>query len=729
MSKLTRFVLSHKLLVVAFWLALAIAGAMTATATTKRLTTSFAMPGAAFRSDARIQALYRHNGAQDPTVTVITLPAGTTIHTAGVVSGLRRAFAAAGRVEPTARVIDYATTRDRAFATADGRTTYALVFTPQRDPMSSGDLTARIQRAITAAAPGAWEVHVTGMQALATGTTASKGAGVLAEAMLGGLGALLVLAFVFASFLAFVPLVIAGISILTTFLALGGLTHLTAVSLIVEFLIALIGLGVAIDYTLLLVSRWREERAHGKTNEQAVYAAMASAGSAVLFSGLTVGIGLLALVVLPVPFLRSAGIGGVLIPLVSVSVALTLLPVVLATVGPRLDWPRLRTDSTASRGWAAWARFTVRHRGLAALAGAATLAVLIIPTLSLHLGEPSTAALAQTGPAHTALATLEAGGVPAGTLTPVDVLTRAAAAPAIVKQLAHVPGVHAAIDPASGQFRRNGTALVIVLPRAETNIGSGQDTVRTIRAALAHDPAVLGIAGSGASMIDFAHDVYGSFPLMLGLIALATFVLLARAFRSLLLPLKAVVLNLASLGAAYGVMVWIWQQGHASQAVWGIPATGAITMWVPVMVFAFLFGLSMDYEVFILARMREGFDRTGDTHSAVIDGIGRTGRLVTSAALILVLSFLAMSTGPETDIKILATGLGAGILVDATLIRCLLVPALVSLFGSYNWWLPAPAARILRVAPSPLYAGQESPPAQASPAAPATTRALEPTQA
>ena len=193
-------------------------------------------------------------------------------------------------------------------------------------------------------------------------------------------------------------------------------------------------------------------------------------------------------------------------------------------------------------------------------------------------------------------------------------------------------------------------------------------------------------------MIDFSHDVYGSFPLMLALIALATFVLLARAFRSLLLPLKAVVMNLASLGAAYGVMVWIWQDGHASHVLWGIPATGAITMWVPVMVFAFLFGLSMDYEVFILARMRETYDATGDTRTAVVEGIGRTGRLVSSAALILVLSFLAMSTGPETDIKILATGLGAGIFVDATLIRCLLVPAFVSLFGAYTWWLPAWAA-------------------------------------
>jgi RND superfamily putative drug exporter len=703
MPALTRFVLKHKFLVVATWMVLAVAGAMTASATTKRLTTTFAMPGAAFSTDARIQALYLHNGAQDPIVPVITLPAGTTVQTPGVAAQLDHAFAAARQVIPTARVTDYGTTHDTAFVTTEGRSTYALVFGPQRDPLSPGATTARIQQAIRAAVPSSWQVRTTGIQALTTSKSASRGAGVLVESMLGALGALVVLAFVFASFLAFVPLVMAAISILTTFLALNGLTHLTAVSQVVEFLIALIGLGVAIDYSLLVVTRWREERSHGLDNEQAVQAAMASAGRAVLFSGLTVGIGLLALIVLPVPFLRSAGIGGVLIPLISVAVALTLLPVILAGIGPRLDWPRIRTDNAASRGWTSWARFTSRHRGVAAIAGTAALIALMLPSLSMHVGEPSTAALAQSGSAHTALRGLEAGGVPSGTLTPIDVLARQTAAPNITQKLAGVPGVHAVLAPTTPQFRRHETALITVLPIAETNVPAGQSTVADVRSALAHTPGVLGVAGSGASTIDFSHDVYGSFPLMLGLIALATFVLLARAFRSLLLPLKAVVMNLASLAAAYGVVTWIWQHGHGSQAVWGIPATGAITMWVPVMVFAFLFGLSMDYEVFILTRMRESYDRTGDTRAAVIEGIGRTGRLVTSAALILVLSFLAMSTAPQTDLKILATGLGAGILVDATLIRCLLVPAFVSLFGAYNWWLPGWAARVLRVEPSPLH--------------------------
>ncbi|MGH2345122.1 MAG: MMPL family transporter, partial [Chloroflexota bacterium] len=192
------------------------------------------------------------------------------------------------------------------------------------------------------------------------------------------------------------------------------------------------------------------------------------------------------------------------------------------------------------------------------------------------------------------------------------------------------------------------------------------------------------------------------FPLMVGLIALVTFILLVRAFRSLLLPLKAIALNVISVGAAWGVMTLVWQDGHGSGQFWGIAATGSITAWIPLMVFAFLFGLSMDYEVFILARMREEYDRTGSTNGAVIGGIGHTGRLVTSAALILVLAFVALAAIPMTDTKVMATGLAAGILLDATVVRMLLVPALVALFGRWNWWLPEFPARLLRVQPSPI---------------------------
>jgi len=225
-----------------------------------------------------------------------------------------------------------------------------------------------------------------------------------------------------------------------------------------------------------------------------------------------------------------------------------------------------------------------------------------------------------------------------------------------------------------------------------------------IRQVVHSQPGGSQVGGQAAQNFDFIAAVYGTFPLMVTLIALITFVLLARAFRSLLLPLKAVVLNILSVGAAFGVMVQMWQNGYGSQAIWGIKSTGAITSWVPIMVFAFLFGLSMDYEVFILARMREEYDRNPSTRDSVIRGIGRTGRLVTSGALILFFAFIALASGPETDIKVIGTGLAAGILLDATVVRMLLVPALISLFGRWNWWLPHLPARLLRVEPSRLTA-------------------------
>ena len=208
------------------------------------------------------------------------------------------------------------------------------------------------------------------------------------------------------------------------------------------------------------------------------------------------------------------------------------------------------------------------------------------------------------------------------------------------------------------------------------------------------------VGGQGPENSDFIDAVYGSFPLMIALISIITFIFLAREFRSLLVPLKAIVINIISVAAAWGIMVWVWQEGNLSEPIWGTPATGAITAFIPLMVFAFLYGLSMDYEVFILARMREEFDATGSNTQAIVTGIGRTGRLVTSAALILFLTFMALGATPETSVRIFATGLAAGILLDATVVRALLVPALVALFGRWNWWLPAWAAKILRVEPS-----------------------------
>ena len=270
MPSLTRFVLRHKALVVLFWLAVAVAGALTIGGTTHRMTNNFSMPGQAFKVDNQIVRTYGNGGSQDPFVPVLTAPPGQRITDPAVAARTGRIFAAAAAALPHARIADYATTHDRAFITRDGRSTFALIYTPPVTGFGAPNLGPVITHALGHAAPAGWKAGVTGTQLLANGNGASssKGTGIVAEAMIGGLGALAILAFVYASFLALLPLLIGGISVMATFLVVGGLTEITGISQIVEFLIALIGLGVAIDYSLLVVSRWREERAAGRDNAE-----------------------------------------------------------------------------------------------------------------------------------------------------------------------------------------------------------------------------------------------------------------------------------------------------------------------------------------------------------------------------------------------------------------------------------------------------------------------------
>ena len=709
MSALTRWVLAHKLVVVFAWLALTVAGIAAAGPATRALQPEFSVPdGEGWQTNVAIAERYRGTGGDGaPLVPVVTLPDGKTVASPGVRADLKRIDARLRRALPGARVASYASTGDAAFASDDRRTTFALVYPPP-DPGSAFGENPRAERAARSALSGATvagePVRLTGFDALAADSGAgNEGPGVLLEAVLGGLGALVVLGFVFASFLAFVPLVMAVVSIMTTFLLLLGLTELTTVSPIVQFLIALIGLGVAIDYALIVVSRWREERTHGRDGDEAVQRAMETAGRAVVFSGITVAIGLLALVALPLPFLRSMGYGGMLIPLVSTLVAITLLPVVLAKLGGRLDWPHRRTDDKASRAWTRWARAVSRRRWVAAAAGLAVIVALAYAATDLQLGTADADTTARSGDAKQGLVALERSGIGEGALLPHEILVDGGTDPErVAAKLRGVDGIHGALAPAQADWRRGGTALVNAIPTPDSGSAEGERTLAAVRdVAHAAGPGVR-VGGEPAGNADFIDAVYGSFPMMIALITITTFVLLARAFRSLLLPLKAIVLNVLSVAAAWGVLVLVWQHGYGSELIWGIQATGSVPSWMPLMIFAFLFGLSMDYEVFILARIREEYDRTGSTETAVVEGIGRTGRLVTSAALILFLSFTSMASGPDTQVKMMATGLAAGILLDATVIRALIVPAAISLMGRWNWWLPTWPARVLRVEPSPL---------------------------
>jgi putative drug exporter of the RND superfamily len=692
-----RFVLRHRWWVIGFWIISLLAGGVAASKVPNRLSFDFSLPGQeGYQTEVKLAEAYGV-GPYVGYIPVFTAPGGEKIteHRADITAVTDQL-----RAIPSLQVLDYGGTGDSRFVTHDGRSSFALIYEPQPngfvDPLQD-KITTTLK---SAAQQHGLDVKITGYNQLSAGGDDGSGPSVLVETLVGGFLALLVLIFVFASFLALVPLLIALVSILSTFLVVLLLTTFTDVSFVVQYLISLIGLGVAIDYSLLVVSRWREERAQGASNDEAVVTSVKTAGHAVFASGITVAISLIALVVVPVPLIRSMGFGGMLIPVVSTLVVLTLLPVLLSLAGPKIDWPRIRHEGVASRGWSAWARTIVRFRWVAAATALAALAIAIVPVFGLQIGQANSDSLASGGEAHDTLVALRQNGVDTGVLTPMNLLVKPGAnAQAFADAAEKVDGVRMAVVTPAG---RGGVVDIVVVPDHETVDNTSVAVVTAVRNATKDRPGYDGIAGQGATVLDYQRAVYDNFPYVLALIALVTFVLLVRTFRSLLLPLKAVVLNLLSVSAVFGIATWFWQDGHGSNAIFGIQGTGAITFWLPVLIFAFLFGLSMDYEVFILARMREEYDRTGSTSYAVEHGLGRTGRLVTSAALILFFAFAALASSPGTDIKVLATALGVGILLDATVVRALLVPALVSLFGQYNWWLPGIVAKVLRVEPSPL---------------------------
>ncbi len=617
MAPLTRWVLAHKRTVVISWIVLTVAGIMAAGPASRALDQKFSVPNKeGWETNETIAAKYNGTGGDtSPLLPVVKIPDGQSVDSPQVKRDLTNLDDKLAKTLPGSRVASYASTGDKAFVSDDGHTTFAIVY-PKPDPDSAfGDnpnAATDVKKAVGGMTVAGAPVHVTGFDALQQSTGGGDGPGVLLEALIGGFGALIVLAFVFASFLAIVPIGMAICSIMTTFLLLLGLTTFTDVSPIVQFLVALVGLGVAIDYSLLVVSRWREERTHGHTGDEAVQRAMETAGRAVVFSGITVAIGLLALIALPLPFLRSMGYGGMLIPLVSTLVAITLLPVILAKAGAKLDWPHRRTDDKASRAWTRWAQAVSRRRWLAAGAGLAVILALALAATNLQLGASDANTIAKSGPAEQGLKQLESAGIGEGSILPHEILVEGNTDPATVaSDLNKVQGIHGAVAPSGPDWNRAGSHIVEAIPIPDSGTPEGHDTLSGVRDAAHSAGAGVRVGGGPAANQDFIDAVYGSFPLMIALIAITTFILLARAFRSLLLPLKAIILNILSVAAAWGVLVLVWQDGHGSEAIWGIQATGSIQSWMPLIIFAFLFGLSMDYEVFILSRMREEYDRTG----------------------------------------------------------------------------------------------------------------------
>jgi putative drug exporter of the RND superfamily len=702
MTLITHLALRHRRVVVLAWIVLTVVGVLTVSSATGGLSHGFNTPGTrGYDANAHIIKSFGIDGNEQPTIAVLHLPAGEGMGTEAGQAAAARTFAAVHSAGHLA-LADYANTHNSKLISSDGRTTWALIDVPNPDVGLGIGVVDRIAPALRAAAPPGVSVTATGFEQIqSNGGGGGGGPSVLIETLIAAAGALAVLLFVFGSAIAIVPLLIALPSILTSFLLVLALEQAISVNFLVEYLVAVMGLGVAVDYSLLLVTRWREEREAGRSNEDAIAAAAPTAGRAVVLSGTIVAIGLLSLVVLPVPFLRSIGLGAMLIPLVAIAAAVTLLPVILAAWGPTLDKHRVvRSGSTTySRGWERWATMIVRRRWLAGAIGLALVLGLAIPALSMNTGQPRANSLGGTGQPARTLHALERQGVPSAVVFPIQVLTHGgtAAARQAITTAANTRGVYTVLAPATSSFRHGQDALLSVIPTAEGNSPAGTATVTRLRTALASVPGYVEVGGNTAQNVDFNNAVYGNFPLLLAVIAILTFLVLARAFRSVVLAVKAVLVNLVSLGATFGFLVLFWQNGHGSNLIYGVPATGSIRNWIPIIAFAFLFGISMDYEVFILARMREEYDRTGSTTQAVIGSLAHTGRLVTCGALILAISLASLSTAPDIVVEMIATALAFGVLVDALIVRTLLVPALVAIMGRWNWWMPSGLARLLRL--------------------------------
>ena len=540
--------------------------------------------------------------------------------------------------------------------------------------------------------------------------------------------AFLILVFVFGTLALLIPFLFAAATIPATLGIIWIAANFMELTTYLQNLVMLIGFGIAIDYSLLVVNRYREERLHGGTREDAVVRTMATAGRAVVFSGFAVGIGLALMLFMPLPFMRGFGVGGLVIPLVSVLAAVTLLPVMLYALAEPLDRVRLLPRRVTARReseenmWYRLARSIMRRPLPYAVGTAALLVALTLPVLALELGPGSNKGIPQDLEGVRGLNVIgEAVGE--GALAPTTLAIDTgreggAQATGVQEALARLnasltrdPEV-ARVDFAPGPqyVDRTGRYLrVDVVGRSEYGAPAALDFVDRLRGDLipaAGFPAGVEVyAGGGPpSGADFLDQAYSAFPwLVLGVLVL-TYILLLRAFRSVVLPLKAIILNLLSIGASYGILTAFFKWGGADAV--GLIAFDQVEGWIPIFVFAMVFGLSMDYEVFLVSRMREEWDRTKDNELAVSVGLAKTGRIVTAAGLIMVAAFMGFVAGSIVGLQQFGFGLAVAILLDVTIVRALLVPSAMKLFGRWNWWLPDGVARFVRVSPSPLEPSQ-----------------------
>ncbi|NLT53560.1 MAG: MMPL family transporter [Actinomycetales bacterium] len=491
-----------------------------------------------------------------------------------------------------------------------------------------------------------------------------------------------------------VPLLVGVATMLGSFAILRGLAEITDVSVFAVNIVTLLGLGLSIDYALFVVSRFREERRARLDLGDALAATMATAGRTVVVSGVTVAGSLAGLLLFPQVFLRSMAFGGIAAVLVALVSALTLLPAVLAVLDHRLDalrLPRFRRRSAGGGrdGWARFARVVMRRPVVFAGTAVALLLTLGAPFLRAEFGGIDTRALPEGAEARVVdeIMREQFRGTDA---YPISVLVEGGpdAATALVAAVEELDGVTAVTPQASTP-----TATLLAVDHAGGALDAETlDLVTAIRDLPEPTGVEVLVGGASAYQVDVRASIADRLPLMIGVMAVATFLLLFLAFGSVVLPLTAILANVVSIGASFGVVVWIFQDGHLADLL-GFTPTGTIETTQPILMLAIIFGLSMDYEVFLLSRIAEHWRSTGDATAAVAAGLQRTGRIITSAALLLVVVIGAFSTSGITFIKMIGVGMAVAIVVDATVVRAVLVPAVLRLLGPAAWWAPAPLQR------------------------------------
>ncbi|KAA1420632.1 MMPL family transporter [Mumia zhuanghuii] len=506
---------------------------------------------------------------------------------------------------------------------------------------------------------------------------------------------------------ALMPVGIGVVAVLGALAVVRLLTTVTDVSVFAINIITLLGLGLAIDYALFVVSRFRDELAvRGDDRDsvrEAVAATMRTAGRTVLFSGITVAVALSAMLVFPQSFLRSMAYGGVAAVLVAMVAALTVLPATLAVLGRRIEagaMPWRRRARRPSQGWARFAHAVMARPVVSLVLVTGVLLGLASPFLNVAWGGVDHRVLPADAPSRVATEKLESDFGGATSQAEVFLATEDEADVAsYVAALSNVDGVTqvqpvASTSDGAGSAADGGAAepgtLIDVVWDGSAQSGESRDLVRDLRAVDA--PADAYIGGTSAETVDMLDTIADRLPLMVGLIVVAMLVLLFVAFGSVVLPIKAVLVNIVSITAAFGVVTWIFADGHL-EGLLGFTSLGYLDGTQPILMFAILFGLSMDYEVFLLSRIREQWDATGDNEVAVATGVQKTGRIITSAALLLAVVIGAFATSGIVFMKMLGVGMLVALLLDATLVRLVMVPSTMKLLGRWNWWAPGPMRR------------------------------------